>query len=59
MNSSTVVLMIPGALYSSQTLANEARTVWLERGISATLHLGLRTFVEIFTLSLMNASDNL
>ena len=59
MNFSTVVLLILDALYSLQPLESEARAVWLERGISATLHLGLRTFVEIFTLSLMNASDNL
>ena len=50
MNSSTVVLLMLGALYSLQPPENEARAVWLERGISRTLHLGLRTFVGVFTL---------
>src|SRR5215470_8792501 len=29
---------------------NEATAIWLERGISVVLHLGLRTSVEIFTV---------
>src|SRR5215471_13001605 len=51
MNSSTVVFLMLGAVYSSHPLAKESRAVWLERGISATLHLGLRTSVETFTVS--------
>jgi len=50
MNSSIVMFPMPGALRSSHALANEARTAWLERGISATPDLGLRALREVFTL---------
>jgi formate hydrogenlyase transcriptional activator len=39
-----------GGLASPAPIAVEAKAIWLERGISVVLHLGLCTSVEIFTV---------
>ena len=49
MDSSPIV-SDPGALDSSHALAKEAKAIWLERGISGTPHLGLRTSLKTFTV---------
>jgi hypothetical protein len=44
--------------YSPHALANKARAVWLERGISATPNLGLHASMETFTVFTDEGGDS-